>query len=175
MGGGDQNPSHLVAFGRGVVGEDLRGEDGLVGRERNDFLGLEANRAVDFVVRDEGKIDLAGDRPQPGDADDDRGARELTVLPQLDDRFSDRGDVADLAVDQRPGRKADLTVGVQDRAGMADIELGGAYGARADVETNGQLCHGDAPLTYLLLTTRELDDCAVSQCTRRYEDLSDGS
>ena len=82
-----QDPPHLVALGGGVVGEDLRGEDGLIRRKRDHFLGLEAHRAVDLVVGDEGEVDLAGDGPEPGDADDDRGAGELAVLPELGDRL----------------------------------------------------------------------------------------
>ena len=139
--GGDQDPAHFGAFGGGVVGEDLRRQDGLIGRERDDLFRLEPNRILHFAVGDEGEIDLASDRTQSRDAHDDRGPAELTVLPELGDGFRHGGTVPDLAVDEGPGRQANLTVGDQGWTEPADIEFRSANGAGPDVEADRQLCH----------------------------------
>ena len=47
----------------------------LVRREGDDLFGLEPDGAVDLVVGHVGEVDLPGDGPQPGDADDDRRCR----------------------------------------------------------------------------------------------------
>ena len=94
------------AVGGGAVGEDLGGEDGLVRREGDDLLGLEAHRAVEVLVGHPGKVDLTRDGAQAGDADHDRLGLELAVLPQADDGVGHRRGVLDLAVDDGARRQA---------------------------------------------------------------------
>jgi hypothetical protein len=71
VGRGHQHPAHLGALVVGVVGEHLGGQDRLVRREGDDLFGLEPDGAVDLVVGHVREVDLAGDGPQAGDADDD--------------------------------------------------------------------------------------------------------
>lgn len=143
--GGHEDPAHLLALGRGVVGEDLGREDRLVRREGNDLLRLKADRVLHLGVRYEREIDLSGDRTKSCDADDHRGATEVAVRPQPRDGFGDRRTVADLTLDEGPGGQTYLTVSDEDWTGLVDVEFGGPHRAGADVEADRQLCHGDAP------------------------------
>ena len=154
MGGGDQHAPGLGAVGGGVVGEDLGGEDRLVGREGDDFFGLEADRAVDVLVGDPGQVDLTRDGTQAGDADDDGLRLELPVLPQARDGVGHRREVLDLAVDDGARGQADLPEGHEHGGPGPELELGGAHRAGADVESD-YLCHvADLLVTVLLPPVR---------------------
>ncbi len=87
VGRSHQHPAHFGALGRGVIGEDLRREDGLVGSEGDDLFGMEPDGTVHFVVRNERKLDFAGDGPKAGNPDDHGGGGELAALPQATHRF----------------------------------------------------------------------------------------
>ena len=174
VGGGDEHAAHAPALVVGVVGEDLRGQEGLFRREGDDLFGLEADGAVDLVVGHVGEVDLAGDGPEAGDADDHGRPGELSVLPELLDGLGHRGGVADLTVDQRAGRQADLAVGEEDGGGLGQVDLGGADTARTDVESDGQACHPVAPVISSSTGRRSLGPvtvhvglCEVHRCRLR--------
>ena len=84
---------------------------------------------------------------RPAMPDHDRLRLELAVLPQAGDGVGHRREVLDLAVDDGARRQADLPEGHEYGRAGAELELGGAHRAGADVESD-YLCH----VTNLLVT-----------------------
>ena len=117
VGGGHEHSAGCRPIGRLVVREHLGRQDRLVGREGDDFFGLEPHGRVDFVVRNIGKVELTGDGAQPCDSHDDGLRGELPVLPQALYGVGDGRDVAHLAVDDRARRQANLPE--RDKGGSA--------------------------------------------------------
>ena len=125
VGGRHENSSGLGPVVGGVVAQDLRGENRLVGREGNDLLRLEPDGALDLGVGNPGKVELTGDDPEPGDADDDGVGNEAPVVPEPADGLGHGGDVLDLTVDDGFRRQPDLPEGDQLGLPRSELELGG--------------------------------------------------
>ena len=100
--------------------------------------------AVDFAVGYPGKVELAGDDPEPGDADHDRIGDKAPVVPQPADGVGHRGNVFDFTVDDGAGGEPDLTECHQFGRAGSELELGGTNCTGAYVESY-DLLHGNLP------------------------------
>ena len=95
------------AFGEGL--ELLEVEDGVVERDRDQLLRLEAEGAGEVVLGHRGQVDRPDQHPRAGDADPHVALAEAQLLEEPLDRGRDRGAIDDLALAHRVERERNLT------------------------------------------------------------------
>ena len=149
LGGHQEDPQHpLPALGL-ELGQHVEVELDALDRDGQVILGLEGERAAELVRWHPGKVHLADHHPLVADTEDDPLGAELCPPPQRPDRRRDRDRVHHLAIDDRPGRQADLADADEHDVAAADRQLGRPHRGGADVETDDIARHLVSPVAGL--------------------------
>ena len=106
MGGRQQYPHPGLAVGRADLVEDLEVEDGVLDRDRDQFLGLELERGGQVAFVHEREIGRADDHALAGYTRDDGLAAEATLTPEAADGGTHGFGIDDLAVAHRSQGRA---------------------------------------------------------------------
>jgi len=115
--------------------QHLEVEHGVVERDRDELLGLEADRAREIGIGHGREVDGADDHPRSGDADPDLALLQAELAPQALDRGGDRAGVEDLALAHRVEGQCDLAERAEGD-GVVELDVGDAHGVGADVEAD---------------------------------------